>query len=333
MTKKPSNKTVGVIGSGAWGTALALTAHRAGCKVILWTNEQEHAKQMQKNNCNDLFLPNVSLPSDFTYTANYADLKNADFYILSTPAQTVRSVLTEFTKIIGSSKPVILTSKGLEKNTCLVMSQVAQEVCPNLPIAALSGPSFAVDVAANLPTAIVIASTDIQLAESLRSYLMTRNFRLYISTDMIGIQIGGALKNVVALATGIASGLDLGDNTRAALITRGLIELQRLGTSMGGKPDTFIGLSGLGDLMLTCSSTKSRNMSLGIKLAKEASNKAHNIQTKLAEGLPTAQSIDALAKKYEISMPICEQVYAFLNGSISLKSAINKLLDRPATQE
>jgi len=330
MSNKLQKKTVGVIGAGAWGTALALTAHRSGCKVIIWTHQEHHALQMRLKNVNEPFLPNIPLPTNFTYTAQYEDLIDCDFYILATPAQTVRSVLENATKIIGLQKPIILTSKGIEKQTHLIMSQVAWEISPHLDISVLSGPSFAIDVAHNLPTAIVLASTSIKKAKTLGSFLTTPNFRIYTSTDMVGVQVGGALKNVIALASGIAQGLNLGDNARAALITRGLVEIKRLGIAMGGQIDTFMGLSGLGDLLLTCSSEKSRNTSLGIKLASKDSTNSENT---LAEGMPTAESIHALAKKYKTSMPICEQIYAFLKGKTSLESSIKNLLYKEALQE
>lgn len=330
MSNKKQKRTVGIIGAGAWGTALALAAHRSGCKVVVWTYEKDHALKMQAENYNSTFLPNIKLPEDFIYTTKYEDLTACDFYILATPAQTIRSVLKSAITIIGTEKPVLLTSKGIEKNTCLLMSQVAQQVSPTLNISVLSGPSFAIDVANNLPTAITLASNSLSAATQLGSYLNTPNFRIYVSTDLIGLQVGGALKNVIALASGIAWGLNLGDNARAALITRGLVEIQRLGLAMGGKRETFMGLSGLGDLLLTCSSKKSRNTSLGIKLAQEKSLQSHG---SLAEGLPTAESIQTLAKKYNVSMPICEEVYAFLQGKTTLGTALENLLNRPSLYE
>lgn len=326
-------KSVGVIGAGAWGTALALAAYRAGLRVKLWTYEACHAASMRESRENKEFLPNHPLPEDFFITDDLEALEPCDFYILSTPAQTVRSVLEEFVKKCGYKKPVVLTSKGIEEKTLLLMSQVAEQVCPALPILALSGPSFAVDVAAGLPTAVAVACKDSKLAEAISAVLTSKILQLYATDDVVGVQVGGAIKNVIAIAAGVAWGLELGDNARAALITRGFKELERLGIVMGGKTKTLTGLAGLGDLMLTCSSEKSRNMSLGIILGKESSERRFaDKQRYLAEGLPTASSVYALLNKYGLSLPMCESVYRFLKGEITLDQAMEGFLGLPATQ-
>lgn len=325
----------GVIGGGAWGTALALALVRAGRDVTLWAREAEVVASINDKHQNSVFLPGVDLGNAIKATGALADLKACDAWLLVTPVQHTRAVCADIAAIgANPATPIVLCSKGIEKESLKLPSMIVTESLGHHPVAVLSGPSFAIEVANDLPTAVTLACDDSALAAVLAQAIGSRTFRPYTSDDVLGVQLGGAIKNVIALATGIATGCGLGENARAALITRGLAEMMRLGLSVGGQAETLMGLSGLGDLMLTCSSTTSRNMSLGLALGQ--GRKLEDIMASrksVAEGVPTTQAAVQLARQNGVDMPIVMAVDAVLNHGASVADTITALLSRPFKAE
>jgi glycerol-3-phosphate dehydrogenase (NAD(P)+) len=325
-------QNIGIIGGGAWGTALATVARRAKRDVLLWTYEPEVAAAINGKHENKLFLPGIALDKKIKATNKLADLSSCDVLLLAVPAQHTRAIVKQLTGTNG--KPVVICAKGIKQKTAKLLSEIVSEELPKAKLAVLSGPSFAAEVAQDKPTALTLASKDKVLGEALVRALGTKHFRLYLTDDVIGAQIGGAVKNVLAVACGIAAGCKLGDNARAALITRGLAELVRLGNAMGAKPETLMGLSGLGDLVLTCSSLQSRNMSLGMALGKGTTladilAKRHSV----TEGVFTAAAAKLLADKHKVDMPIVTAVDAVLNKGAAIVDTIEALLARPMKTE
>ncbi len=321
---------IGIIGAGAWGTALAQVLAGAG-EVLLWALEPEVVEAVNTGRENPLYLPGTHLSPAIRATGNIADVAACDALLVVTPAQHVRGILG---RLPTSTIPVVLCAKGIEAATGKLLSQVAQEVLPDASLAVLSGPTFAHEVAAGLPTAITLACRNGAVGERLVERIARPTFRPYLSDDVIGAEVGGAVKNVLAIACGIAEGAGLGLNARAALISRGFAEMSRFGLALGARPETLAGLSGLGDLVLTCSSTNSRNFSLGKGLGEgtPAADLLTNRRT-VAEGAHTAPVLYALARRMEVEMPIVEGVCALIEGRMTMRETIDALLSRPLRGE
>jgi glycerol-3-phosphate dehydrogenase (NAD(P)+) len=322
---------VGVIGGGAWGTALAQVSASGGEDVILWAREVAVIEAINAHHENPLFLKSVPLSPKIVATSDLSDLKACDILLAVAPAQHLRAVLSAAT--VGE-RPLVLCAKGIEAGTQRLMSEVAAVVCPNAPIAVLSGPTFAHEVAGGLPTAVTLACADTILARNLATRLARPHFRPYVSNDVVGAEIGGAVKNVLAIACGVVEGGGLGLNARAALIARGFAEMTRFGLARGAQAETLAGLSGLGDLVLTCSSTNSRNFSLGKGLGegKSADSLMADRQT-VAEGAFTAPVLQAAARAAGVEMPVVDAVCALLDGSMRVDEAVKSLLARPLRGE
>jgi len=325
---------VGVIGAGAWGTALAVTARRAGRTVTLWAREPDVVASVNGAHCNDLFLPGIPLDPAIQATGDQAALAESDLLLLVTPAQHLRAGCRALAPYCRPGTPVVICSKGIEIASCALMHEVVAAELPQAVIAVLSGPTFAAEVARGLPTAITLACADPILGAALVEALGTPSFRPYLSDDLAGAEIGGAVKNVLAIACGIVEGRGFGDNARAALITRGLAEMTRLALGCGGRIETLMGLSGLGDLMLTASSSQSRNYSLGFALGEgctldEILKGRHSV----TEGVHSATAVVGMAEKHGIEMPICAAIDAVLNRGAALDAEIDNLLARPFRSE
>ena len=326
--------SAGVIGAGAWGTALAQVCVRAGLSVRLWAREPEVAAAVNQTHENPLFLPGVNLAPQVAATTELADLAGLDLLLAVVPAQHLRATLRDLKPHARVGQPIVLCAKGVEQGSLMLMSQVLDDVIPEACPVVLSGPSFAGEVARGLPTAITLACPEEALGHALARTLATPAFRPYWSADIIGAEAGGAVKNVLAIACGVAEGRGLGRSAHAALITRGFAELTRLAVALGGRPETVAGLCGLGDLVLTCSSPQSRNMSLGLALGRgESLDDALAGKLSIAEGLESAPALVALAKRLDVEAPICEAVAAVLRGDLDLDVAIGGLLARPLRAE
>jgi glycerol-3-phosphate dehydrogenase (NAD(P)+) len=323
-----------VLGAGAWGTALALVAQQAGRMVTLWAREPAAIAAMAVAGENRRYLPGIALPPDLRLSADLADAARADAVLLAAPAQHLRPMVRALVPHLRPDVPLVLCAKGIEIATGAFLHEMLAQEAPAHPVAALSGPTFASEVARGLPTAVALACEHEQLGWALVHALGTRTFRPYWQADLVGAEVGGAVKNVLAIACGIAMGLGLGENARAALVTRGLAELARLGAALGARPDTLMGLSGLGDVVLTCNSPQSRNMSLGIALGQgwslaETLAQRHSV----AEGVPTAQAVMAVAARLGVELPICGAVHAILHTGADLQLALQALLERPFRAE
>ena len=322
-----------VIGSGAWGTALALAAARAGRKVTLWSRDADQAEEMQRLRENKRRLPGVVLPNAIHITAS---LKEAADYgraiLLAVPAQSLRGVADALSLVIKQGLPVIVCAKGIDRQTGEFMSEIITDTLPGTMPAILSGPSFAEDVARGLPTAVVLAAPIAEIAEALARALTSPTFRIYHSSDLRGVEIGGAAKNVLAIAAGIVEGRGLGESARAALVARGFAELRRFSESYRARPETLMGLSGLGDLVLTAGSLKSRNFAFGHDLGRGLSVSEAG-GGKLAEGVHTARILGEMARARGIDMPIVEAVSAILRGELTVDGAVEALMNRPMKGE
>lgn len=319
-----------IIGGGAWGTALALSAFRAGLKVTLWSIFKEEVDAINHSHENILRLPGIALDPSIQATLNPATASQATFIILAPPAQFMRSTCATFQQHVNAETPLIIASKGIENDTSLLMSEVIRTYFPRNPVLVLSGPSFASHVAKKLPTDIALAGEILPLSQRISNLLSSPSFRLYASADIIGTQVGGACKNIIAIACGIVEGCNLGDNGRAALVTHGLTEITHLGCAMGAKIETFLGLAGVGDLTLTSLSPQSRNKSFGLALGHGTplDDLLSNKQA-LTEGLHTITGTLALAKKYKVDMPITSALDRFLNQHGSLDTFIDDLFFHP----
>jgi glycerol-3-phosphate dehydrogenase (NAD(P)+) len=326
-----SIRTVGVAGAGSWGTALALAAARAGQNVIVWAREPEVVSAVAASRENQPFLPGHVWPDTMSATNSLADLAAADVVLLAAPAQALRTVSQSLSSVLEVSTPVLICAKGMERRTGLLMSEVAAQELPGTPVGLLSGPSFATDVARGLPTAITLALPDPDLGRELAKALGSPGFRPYFTDDVAGVSVGGAVKNVLAIACGIVEGKGLGDSARAALTARGFAEMVRFGGAIGARPETLTGLSGLGDLILTCNSRQSRNFTLGMALA--SGNVRSGDADPLAEGAETAGALTDRAQTMGIDMPIAAAVAAILDGALTVDAAIQQLLARPLRLE
>ena len=321
---------IGIIGAGAWGTSLAIVLRRAGNDVILQAHEPETASYINKEHVNRAFLPDVALDPRIYATTNISEALDTDAVLLVTPAQHLRAICERAIPHWSEEVPAIICTKGLEQNTYALMGEIVSELLPKIPTAVLSGPTFAIEVADNLPTALTLACEDEVLGKNLMNYFNSQNFRIYRSRDEIGAQIGGAIKNVIAIACGIVDGRDLGENARAALVTRGLSEMVRIGEAKGARPGTLSGLSGLGDLTLTCYSMKSRNFSLGVSLGQGKNlEEVLDERNSVAEGVYSASAAVGLAKQVDVEVPICNAVDQVINQSADIDSTIEGLLSRP----
>jgi glycerol-3-phosphate dehydrogenase (NAD(P)+) len=323
---------VAVLGAGAWGTALALVLARNKHSLRLWTHRPEHAAELQQKRENIRYLPGIPLPSDCQVTSDISSaVADADAVVLAIPSKVFRSVVAQLTHI---RFPLVSVTKGIEYDTGLTMSGVLVNCAPATPIAALSGPTFALEVARGHPSAIVAASASTTVAEQVQALFHRPEFRVYTTTDAIGVELGGALKNVIAIAAGVGDGLGFGDNSKAALVTRALAEIRRLGVACGAHPETFAGLSGLGDLTVTCFSQLSRNRKFGERLGRgETPDQILASGTSLAEGYPTARSAWQLARKLHVETPIIDEVYAMLYQGKNLRDSLRDLTTRTSKPE
>ena len=322
---------LGVIGGGAWGTALAQVAAAGERETLLWAFERDVVDAINGGHENPAFLPGVPLSPSIRATSDLDELKRCDSLLVVTPAQHMRAVLES---VADCDKPLVLCAKGIEEKSGELLHRVAKEVCPKAAIAVLSGPTFAHEVAKGLPTAVTLAAEDPALAERLRDRIKQPTFRIYVSDDLAGAEIGGAVKNVLAIACGVVEGKGLGQNARAALIGRGFAEMTRFGLAFGARRETLAGLSGLGDLVLTCSSTSSRNYSLGVGIGegRSAAELMANRKT-VAEGAFTAPVLARLAREKGVDMPIVEAVDALIAGRAGVDDVLGALLTRPPRAE
>ncbi len=327
-------KTVAVIGSGSWGTALAVQLKKAGNNVILWSFKEEEARAILSERENKEFLPGIKVDSDIVVTYKDEDVTWADMFVFSTPSKFVRSMAKRFAPYIKENQIVVNVAKGLEEKSLLRLSEVIKEEIPQCRVGVLSGPSHAEEVGLGKATTIVAASEDESVAKEIQDTFMTEMFRVYSNTDIVGVELGGALKNLIALAAGISDGLGYGDNTKAALMTRGLAEIIRLGIAMGAKGETFAGLTGIGDLIVTCTSMHSRNRRAGILLGKgksleETLNEVHMV----VEGISNAKAAYELSQKYNVVMPITTEINNVLYNGKKADKAVYDLMTRDKAEE
>ena len=324
-----------VIGSGAWGTALAVILSAGGNEVTIWSREKEVMDDILHNHENSVFLPGIKFTQNIGATLSLETaVKDAEVVVMAVPAQFMRSMCKQLAPYLDPSVPVLICSKGIEQDTGALMSEVVATELPSNKIAILSGPTFAGETASGTPTSVTIACKDKDIGEALVKAFGTKTFRPYYSDDVIGAQIGGAVKNVLAIAAGIVEGKSLGDNTRAALITRGLAEIVRLAKAKGGAAATLMGMSGIGDLLLTANSHQSRNYTVGVELGKGKT--LHEImdgRRSVAEGVFTARAVTKLAQNIGVEMPICEAVDKVLNEGANVDEMILSLLSRPFKTE
>jgi glycerol-3-phosphate dehydrogenase (NAD(P)+) len=324
-------KRLAIIGAGAWGTALALAARRAGSKVIVWARDPTIAAAIAERHENPVYLPGIALDPAIAATADFGvAVAEAEAALLAVPAQFLRDVLADLAPHLPAEMPLLLCAKGIEIVTLKTMSELAAELSPGRPLAVLSGPSLAAEVARDLPTAVVFASRDPAVAGDFAAALGSPRFRPYLSEDPVGVELGGAVKNVLSIACGIVKGRGLGDNAHAALITRGLAEMTRLGVAKGARAETFAGLSGIGDLVLT----QSRNHALGIALGQGTSLEAAlSGRRSVVEGVASAAAIAALAGRLQVEMPVVAAVDAVLHRGMTIDGMIEQLLARPRRSE
>jgi glycerol-3-phosphate dehydrogenase (NAD(P)+) len=329
---------IGVVGGGSWGTALA---HHLACKgwdIDLWVREEEVRLQIEKEGVNEAFLPGVTLSSGIHPVQSFKEVSaNKDLVIVAVPSQFFRGVVTQISPLLPDSSPLVAGTKGIENTTLATMSQVTSAVRGTGwedSFACLSGPSFAREVCAQHPTAVTLASKNAKVAGEIQELLSAEYFRVYTSSDVVGVELGGALKNAIAIAAGISDGLGFGYNARAALITRGLAEITRLGVAMGAEPLTFSGLAGLGDLVLTCTGDLSRNRTVGLKIAEGKSvQEIVSSMRMIAEGIETSKAAFLLARRMEVEMPITAEVYRIIYEGKDSRQAVRELMTRKLKEE
>ena len=330
---------VGVIGAGAWGTALARLLAEKGLSVKVWAFEREVVEAIQNKQENSWYLKGVHLPASLRATGSLEEAcEHADFLVFAVPSHAARSVLEQLAPLLRENEvPLISATKGIEESSLKVMTQVMRDTLPpgaHRLLTVVSGPSFAAEVCKEVPTAVTLAGEDAGTVQRLQKALMTPAFRIYSASDVLGVQLGGALKNVMALAAGVVDGLGLGHNTRAAMITRGLAEMVRLGVAMGADPRTFYGLSGVGDLVLTCTGALSRNHTVGVRLGQgESLKEILGSMQGVAEGVRTSAAVLGLARNFEVEMPIVQEVHAALFDGKSCRQAVSDLMERSAKDE
>lgn len=324
-----------VLGSGSWGTALALVLAKKGHNVSLWTLSEEQCDKVNKTRENVDYLPGVLIPSNIKITTDINEaIKDSKIVVLAVPSQAIRSVCQKIKSIINDKQILVDVAKGLEKGTGLRLSEVVKQELPNNKYVVLSGPSHAEEVAKDIPTTVVASSENISDAEVVQDAFMTPKFRVYTNPDVVGVELGGALKNIIAFGAGICDGLGYGDNTKAALMTRGIREVARLGVAMGAEPNTFSGLSGIGDLIVTCTSMHSRNRRAGILIGKGKSLEETLAEVKMVvEGITATEVAYDVAKKMNIDMPITNAIYSVLHEGVNANEAVIGLMMRNKTHE
>lgn len=336
MTETPSAHSITVLGAGSWGTALAVQLARAGQSPVLWGRAEDEPELLAQRRSNQRYLPGVMFPPQLTIEPDIEKAVGANRDILvCVPSHVFRLVLKQIKGMLTDSSRIAWATKGFEQKTGNLPHQVAEEeLGKDRPLAVLSGPTFAGEVGAYLPTAMTVAATDPQFADDLASRISSNNFRAYTAEDLVGVEVGGAVKNVLAIATGISDGLGYGSNTRVALISRGLAEMTRLGEALGAKPQTFMGLSGMGDLVLTCTDDQSRNRRMGLALAngKSVEETAEEIG-QVVEGVYAAKAVHEVAAREHCEMPICEQVYRILYENAAPVDAVTSLMGRSIKSE
>ncbi len=323
-----------IIGGGGFGTALAAVTARAGRDTSLWARDQDLVNAINQRRENPKYLPGAALPDSLKASTDISIAKTADALLLAVPAQFMRGVLQQLSQHLQAGAPLLVCAKGIEAGSLMLMHRLVMELAPDNPVAVLSGPSFAADIARGLPTAVSLACDDAGIARQLAELIGTKSFRPYVSSDLVGVEIGGAIKNVIAIACGIAEGRGLGDSARAALMTRGLAEMTRLALALGGKAQTMMGLAGIGDLALSCHSRQSRNFSFGLRLGQgEALADIMRESRGVIEGASTAGACVQLAARNSVEMPISAAVDQILNGGSMIDATIQELLARPFTSE
>lgn len=319
---------IGVVGAGAWGTALAIASNRAGSNVTIWSRNSAVAEAITHKRVNEHYLPSAFIDPDIAVTTELSDLRNSDFLILAVPAQQLRMIAINLSDIVDPKTPLVLACKGIERTSHMLMHEVLRGIVPMNPLLVLSGPNFAIEVAKGLPTATTIACKDERIADELIYAIGGRLFRPYYTDDLVAAEVCGAVKNVIAIACGIAAGQGFGENAKAALITRGLAEMMRLIEVKGGRRENIVGLAGIGDLVLTCSSTQSRNYSYGLGLGKKHYTGSDEPDY-LVEGIATAESLNELARNLNVSMPLCHAVNEIIHNPEQMDEIITELLERP----
>lgn len=326
---------VAVIGSGSWGTAIGIHLSKKNIDVHIWSNDPNQIEELNSKRESPNYLPGIKIPQEIIFTSELEDcLKDAEFVVIAVPSHVVREVAKNISSYLNDSQIIINVAKGIENVTSLTMSQVISEEISNNKVVVLYGPSHAEEVAREIPTTIVSACTDIETSKKVQDLFMAPTFRVYTNTDVIGVEIGGSVKNVIALCAGISDGLGFGDNTKAALMTRGLAEMSRIGVAMGANPATFAGLSGVGDLIVTCTSMHSRNRRCGILIGQgKTLVEAQAEVFMVVEGVTTTKAAYELAKKYNVSMPITEQAYEVLFNNKNPREAVFDLMIRDKKDE
>ena len=325
---------VSVIGSGSWGTAVSVMLAENGHDVVLWSYFREESEQLSKNRENIPFLPGVKIPENVVFTPDISDCAEADLIITASPSHAMRNTAKALAGVVRKGQLILNISKGLEEKTLCTMSQILEEELPDCEIAVMSGPSHAEEVSRRIPTTNVVAAKGEKIANTIQDIMMNPNFRIYTNPDILGVELGGSLKNVIALCAGILDGMGLGDNTKAALMTRGIVEMARLGAAMGAKPETFNGLSGIGDLIVTCTSMHSRNRRAGILIGQgKTAEEAQKEVKMVVEGVKTCKAAYELSQKTGVEMPIVNEAYKVLFDGESPKEAVKNLMVREKKHE
>lgn len=328
-------KKIGVIGAGSWGTALALVLSGKGHEVKIWDVDPQHLEELEANRENAQYLPDIKFHEKLQVGKSLEEtMKDADVILFSAPAQHFRSALENAMPYLKPEMLLVNVAKGIEQKTLLRMSEIAFQQLPEARYVVLSGPSHAEEVGRNLPTTVAVASKDLKLAEEAQEIFMTERFRVYTTEDVVGVELGGALKNIIALGAGISDGMGFGDNAKAALMTRGLAEIKRLGIKLGADPATFAGLTGVGDLIVTCTSMHSRNRRCGIMIGEGmAPEEATQKVGMVVEGMFTTEAAYDLAKREQVEMPITDQLYQVIKGKTNAKDAVELLMGRDKKHE
>ncbi|MFI3211189.1 MAG: NAD(P)H-dependent glycerol-3-phosphate dehydrogenase, partial [Peptostreptococcaceae bacterium] len=324
-----------ILGLGSWGSALGLVLSNKNYDVCMWTLNEEQSDKLNNNHINEDYLPNIVFPNNMKATTSLEDaIKGSSVVILATPSQAIRSVCEKIQEFVTENQILVNVSKGLEESSGLRLSQVVKEVLPNNKFVSLSGPSHAEEVAVNMPTTLVSASTDLESARYIQDLFMTPSLRIYTNDDLVGVELGGALKNIIAFAAGVCDGIGLGDNSKAALITRGIREITRLGVAMGAKESTFSGLSGIGDLIVTCTSMHSRNRRAGMLIGQGKSLDETLDEIKMVvEGIVATKAAYKVSKELNVEMPITEAIYKGLYENENPKKIIDNLMNREKREE
>ena len=325
---------ISVVGSGGWGTANAVLLANNGHEVLLWSYFKEESRGLEEHRENKQFLPGIKIPESVAFTSDISKCADADLIVMATPSHAMRSVAKSLAPYVGEGQLILNISKGFDDESGMRLSEVILSQIPCARVASMSGPSHAEEVGIGMPTTSVVAYSDLSVAEYIQDLYMSSSFRVYTTDDIIGLEMGGSLKNIIALAAGICDGLGYGDNTKAALMTRGLVEITRLGVKMGAKPETFSGLTGIGDLIVTCTSMHSRNRRAGILIGKGMSADEAQKEVKMTvEGVRATFSAYKLSKKYGVEMPIVDTIYSVLNGDLDVSEAARQLMGRAKKHE